>query len=138
MAVALAGIFGLVTAMWEPSALRERVVRWSGWWLALGIASLLPLSRWYFLNLPLYSRAYFNGAFDAPYIAVRHSIRGAAVCAGLTLILSLVFALLRPKMMNPAIVAVLLIAGFGVIGSGEYLRRVQPLSLRDQQLRLCQ
>ncbi|MGB8010853.1 MAG: c-type cytochrome [Terriglobales bacterium] len=122
MAAGLAGIFGLVTAMWEPSALRERVVRWSGWWLALGIASLLPLSRWYFHNLPAYSRAYFNGAFSAPYIAVRHSLRGAAVCAGLTLLLTLVFALLRPKMMNPVVVAVLLVAGFGVMGSGEYLR----------------
>lgn len=122
MAVGLAGLFGLVTAMWEPSALRARVVRWSGWWLALGIVSLLPLSRWYFHNLPSYSRAYFNGAFDAPYIAVRHSLRGAAVCAGLALLLTLFFALLRPKTMNPVVVAVLLIAGFGVMGSGEYLR----------------
>ncbi|MGO9346775.1 MAG: c-type cytochrome [Terriglobales bacterium] len=118
MAVGLAGIFGLVTAMWEPSILRERVVRWAGWWLVLGIASLLPLSRWYFHDLPSYSRAYFSGA----YIGVRHSLRGAAVCAGVALILTLVFALLRPKMMNPVVVAVLLVAGIGVMGSGEYLR----------------
>jgi len=122
MAAGLAGIFGLVTAMWEASALRERVVRWSGWWLALGIASLLPLSRWYFHNLPPYSRAYFNGALSAPYIAVRYSLRGAAVCAGVALILTLVLALLRPKLMSPVAVAVLIVAGFGVMGSGEYLR----------------
>jgi len=118
MAVGLAGIFGLVTAMGEPSALRERVVRWAGWWLVLGIASLLPLSRWYFHDLPSYSRAYFGGA----YIAIRHSLRGAAVCTVVALLLTLVFALLRPKMMNPVVVAVLLVAGFGVMGSGEYLR----------------
>ena len=118
MAVALAGIFGLVTAMWEPFALRERVVRWAGWWLVLGIASLLPLSRWYFHDLPSYSRAYFSGM----YTAVQHALLGGAVCAGVALALALVFALLRPKIMNPVVVAVLLLAGISVMGAGEYLR----------------
>src|SRR5208337_1355743 len=81
MAVGLAGIFGLVTAMWEPSALRERVVRWAGWWLVLGVASLLPLSRWYFHDLPSYSRAYFSGM----YTAVQHALLAGAVCAGVAL-----------------------------------------------------
>jgi hypothetical protein len=118
MAAVLAGIFGLVTAMWEPSALRERVVRWAGWWLALGIAFLLPLSRWYFRDFPSYSRAYFNGM----YVGVHHALVGAAVCAGVALILALLFALLWPKLMNPVVVAVLLVAGISVMGSGEYLR----------------
>src|SRR5271166_1397882 len=118
MAVGLAGIFGLVTAMREPSALRERVVHWAGWWLLLGIASLLPLSRWYFHDFPSPSRAYFNGI----YVGVHHALLGAAVCAGVALIFTLLFALLWPKMMNPVIVAVLLVAGMGVMGSGEYLR----------------
>ncbi len=117
MAVALAGIFGLVTAMWEPSALRERVVRWAGGWLVLGVAALLPLSRWYFHDFPAYARAYFSGI----YPAVHHALLGAVVCAEVALILAL-FALLRPKRMNPVIVAVLLLAGIGVMGSGEYLR----------------
>ena len=118
MAVGLAGIFGLVTAMRESSPLRERVVRWAGWWLVLGIASLLPLSRWYFHDFPSYSRAYFSGM----YTAVHHALLAAAVCAGVALALALVFALLRPKMMNPVVVAVLLIAGITVMGAGEYLR----------------
>src|SRR5208282_1037695 len=118
MAACLAGIFGLVTAMWQPSAVRERVVRWAGWWLALGIASLLPLSRWYFHDFPSYSRAYFNGM----YVGVHHALLGAAVCAGVALILTVLFALLWPKMMNPVVVAVLLVAGISVMASGEYLR----------------
>jgi mono/diheme cytochrome c family protein len=122
MAVGLAGIFGLLTAMYEPSPLRERVVRWAGWWLLLGIASLLPLSRWYFHDLPSYSRAYFSGLYPGMFTAVHHALLGAAVCAGVALILTLVFALLRPKMMNAVVVAVLLVAGIGVMGSGEYLR----------------
>ena len=55
-------------------------------------------------------------------MAVRHALLGAAVCTVVALLLALVFALLRPKMMNPVVVAVLLVAGFGVMGSGEYLR----------------
>ncbi len=118
MAAALAGMFGLVTAMRERSPLRERVVRWAGWWLVVGIAVLLPLSRWYFHDFPAYSRAYFSGA----YTAVRHGVRGGAACAGIALLLAVVFALLRPKLMNPVVVVLLLVAGIGVMGSGEYLR----------------
>ena len=118
MAVGLAGIFGLVTAMREPSPLRERVVRWSGLWLVFGILPLLPLSRWYFYEFPSYSQAYFGGL----YPAVRHALLGSAVCIAVALLLVLVFALLRPKMMNSLVVAVLLLAGIGVMGSGEYMR----------------
>lgn len=118
MAVGLAGIFGLVTAMWEPCALRERVVRLAGWWLVLGIVSLLPLSRWYFREIPSYSRAYFSGM----YTTVHHALLGAAFCAGVAVILTLLFAFLWPKMMNPAVVTILLVVGIGVMGSGEYLR----------------
>ncbi len=117
MAAALAGMFGLVTAMREPSALRQRVVRWAGWWLGLGIALLLPFSRWYFHDFPAYSRAYFSGT----YPEVHHALLGASVCAAVALILAL-FAILRPKLVNPLVVAVLLIAGIGVMGGGEYLR----------------
>ena len=118
MAVGLAGIFGLVTAMREDSPLRERVVRWSGWWLVIGIAPLFPLSRWYFHQFPAYSLTYFGGM----YPEVSHAIRGAAACTGIVLVLALVFALLRPKMMNAFVVAVLLVAGLAVMGSGEFMR----------------
>ena len=118
MAAALAGMFGLLTAMWEPSALRQRVVRWAGWWLALGIAFLLPLGRWYFRDFPAYSRAYFDGT----YLGVHHALRGAEASAALALLLTILFALLLPRLMNPAIVVVLLLAGISVMASGEYLR----------------
>jgi len=93
-------------------------VRWAGWWLVLGIALLLPLGRWYFHDFPSYSRAYFSGM----YPAVHHALLGGVVCAGVALAFALVFALLRPGLMNPLVVAVLLVAGIGVMGSGEYLR----------------
>lgn len=118
MAVGLAGIFGLVTAMREPSSLRERVVRWSGWWLVLGIGSLLPLGSWYFHDFPAYARAYFNGT----YPVVHHAVLGAITLAGVALLIALVCALLRPQWMNPLLVAVLLVSGIGVMGAGEYLR----------------
>ena len=118
MAIGLAGIFGLITAMREASPLRERVVRWSGWWLVVGIAPLFPLSRWYFHQLPAYSRTYFGGV----YPEVSHAIRGAATCTGVVLALALIFALLRPKMMNTFVVAMLLVTGLALMGSGEFMR----------------
>ncbi len=118
MGVGLAGIFGLVTAMHEPPPLRERVVRWSGFWLVLGILALLPLARWYFEKFPAHSRALFGGL----YPTARHAVLGSAVCAAVAVLLALVFALLLPKRMNGWIVGVLLLAGIGVMGSGEYLR----------------
>ncbi len=134
MAAGLAGIFGLVTAMREPSPFRERVVRWAGWWLVLGIASLLPLSRWYFHDFPAYSRAYFGGSYPEVHSAVLR----AAICAGVALTLALVFALLRPKMMNRLLVAVLLVTGIGAHGFGRIPARVRPLSVCHQRLHLCQ
>ncbi len=122
MAVGLAGIFGLVTAMYEPPPLRDRVVRWAGWWLVLGIVALLPLSRWYFHDFPSSSRAYFQGLHEGMYTAVEHALLGGKICAALAVLLALVFALLRPKLMNPVIVGVLLVAGISVMGSGEYVR----------------
>ncbi|MGA7295760.1 MAG: c-type cytochrome [Terriglobales bacterium] len=118
MAVALAGMFGLLTAMFEASPLRERVVRWAGWWLVVGVASLPLLGRWYFHDFPAYSRAYFGGMFTG----VRHALLAGAVCAAIAVVLALAFAVLQPKMMSPAVTAVLLVTGIGVMGSGEYLR----------------
>ena len=133
MAVALAGIFGLVTAMWEPFALRERVVRWAGWWLVLGIASLLPLSRWYFHDFPSYSRAYFSGMYRSPSCPAgsgRFCRRGTGTCAGVCA---------SPAEDDEP-------SGRGRAagcrdwrhGRRRIFARVQPLSLRHQQLHLCQ
>jgi len=56
------------------------------------------------------------------YTAVHHALLGGAVCTGVALALALVFALIRPKLMNPVVVAVLLVAGISVMATGEYLR----------------
>lgn len=53
IAVALAGIFGLVTAtQLQPSDLREKMVRWAGYWL-LPPGLLMPLGLvWYLAMVP--------------------------------------------------------------------------------------
>ena len=134
MAVGLAGIFGLVTAMREPSPLRERVVRWSGWWLVLGIASLLPLSRWYFHDFPSYSRAYFGGLVpgrpSCPAVELRLCRGGAATGARVRT---------SPSEDDEPI-------GSGSSagcrdrrhGRRRIPARVRPLSIRHQRLHLCQ
>ncbi len=134
MAVALAGIFGLVTAMWESSPLRERVVRWAGWWLVLGIALLLPLGRWYFHDFPAYSRAYFSGVYpggpSCPARRGRLCRRGAGTCASVR---ATPAEDDEPSSCGRAAGCRDWRHGFRRI-----FARVQPLSLRNQQLHLCQ
>jgi cytochrome bd-type quinol oxidase subunit 1 len=117
MAVALAGMFGLVTAR---GAARERLVRRAGAWLAVGVVLLVPFAAWYRLRLPAPARGYLAGGI----VAVRHAADAAALLAALALVLALVFALWKPRWMNPLITAVLLACGLVVMGSGEYIREV--------------
>ena len=46
------------------------------------------------------------------------------VAAALALVLALVFAIGRPRWMNPAVTVLLLLCGLAVMGSGEYMREV--------------
>ncbi len=118
MATALAGMFGLVTGLRQASPVRERIVRWAGAWLVIGIALLPPLGRWYYGKFPAFAHDYVAGLIPA----ARHAVYSGAIGAALILLLTLVFALLQPRLMNVAVVAVLLMAGLVVMGSGEYLR----------------
>jgi mono/diheme cytochrome c family protein len=118
MALALAGMFGLVTALRTASPLREHIVRWAGGWLAIGVALLPLFGFWYYAKLPGFSDAYFAGMIPAAHRVVMSGV----ICAAVALGLALVFALLAPRAMNIAVVAVLLVCGLAVMGSGEWVR----------------
>ena len=118
MATALAGMFGLVTGLRQATPVRERIVRWAGAWLLIGIALLPLLGRWYYGKFPAFAHDYVAGLIPA----ARRAVLAGAVCAALILLLTMVFALLRPRLVNAAVVAVLLMCGLLVMGSGEYLR----------------
>jgi mono/diheme cytochrome c family protein len=116
--VALAGVFGLVTAGKLVSPIREKVVRWAGWWLVGGLALMPPVAVWYFGKFPDFGRQYLNGLIPA----AQHTARLGMTCAALAVLLTLLFAVAKPKWMNRAVVTVLVVLCFAVLASGEYLR----------------
>ncbi len=118
MSIALAGMFGLITALRESSPTRERIIRWSGRWLLIGSALLPPTALWYFRKFPQFSRDYLAGLIPSANQVVRAGIAGTAI----VLLLTLVFALWKPRWMNAAVVAIILLSGLSVMYSGEYLR----------------
>jgi len=117
MAVALAGMFGLVTAR-GPA--RERLIRRAGSWLIVGVVLLVPFAAWYRQQLPVPARGYLAGGITA----VRYAAEAAVLFAVLALGLALVFALWKPRWMNPLVTALLLLCGLVVMASGEYVREV--------------
>ena len=116
-AAALAGMFGLVTALRTSSPVRERIVRWAGAWLAIGLVLLPPLGWWYYAKFPGFAHEHF-----AEIPAARHAVLWGVICVAVAVLLALAFALSKPRRMNPAVVGVLLICGLAGMGSGEYLR----------------
>jgi cytochrome d ubiquinol oxidase subunit I len=118
MALALAGIFGLLTLPRQPLELRQKIARWAGGWLLTGMILLLPGSWFYYSRFPDFSRQYVAGLLPVTDRAV---LLGAC-CAAFVLVVGLVFAVWKPRLLNRAVVALLLVAALGVMGSGEYLR----------------
>ncbi len=116
MSVLLAGVFGYVTL--PKGEGRERVARLAAFWI-LGGGLVLPLSlRWYFACIPQFSRTYLDGVLTG----ARHALLGGIACTVLTLLIALVCGLWKPRWMHPAVVTVLVIGSFGIMGSAEYLR----------------
>lgn len=117
-AIALAGLWGLATAGKLQSPAREKVLRWAGSWLVLGLALLPFTAWWYFGKFPAFSREYLAGLIPT----AEHTVRLGIVTAALAVALGLVFAIAKPRWMNRVVLAVMVLACFGALASGEYLR----------------
>lgn len=116
--IALAGVFGLVTAVELAGGVKKKVVRWAGTWLITGLV-LTPIAGfWYFTKFPAFAKAYLDGTMPA----VQHSVRLGLACTALAALLTIAFALAKPQWMNKALMTVLLLACFGTLATGEYLR----------------
>jgi len=120
MAVVLAGMFGLLTGIGLDSPVRERVLRYAGSWVVLGTLFLVLPARWYFAAFPPEAKTYF--AFLLP--SVRHVVDLGVAAAVLSLVLALIFAIAKPAWLRAPVVAVILLCGFIVMGTGEYTREV--------------
>ena len=118
--ILLAGAFGLVTVGWRTSVERDKIVRWAAQWMVLGALLLPPLAAWYYHSIPEFSKAYLSGRLPA----AQHIARGGIAFAALALLVALVFGVWKPRWMRTPQILVLLVLGFGVIASFEYLREL--------------
>jgi mono/diheme cytochrome c family protein len=116
--ILLAGVFGLITATRERGAVRDRVVRWAGYWIAAGSVLLPVCAWWYYSKFPAFSQGYLAGTLPA----AQHPIRGGIACAVLGLVFALLFAIWKPRLMRAPVVVLMMIFAFGLMASGEYLR----------------
>jgi cytochrome bd-type quinol oxidase subunit 1 len=117
-AVALAGVFGLFTALDLHSPHRERALRWAGKWLLAGLV-LTPLAGlWYYSKVPDFSRQYFGGFIPA----AQHTFWLGIACTAIAILLTLVFTLFRPQWLRRPVMTLLLFACFGALASGEFMR----------------
>ena len=127
--ILLAGAFGLVTVGRRNSEAREKIVRWAAQWMALGALLLPPLAAWYYHAIPGFSKAYLGGRLPV----AQHVARGGIAFAALALLGALVFGVWKPRWMRTPQIVILLVLGFGVIASFEYLRELvrKPWAIVD-------
>ena len=143
--ILLAGAFGLVTVGRRKSAEREpgaptspmlacwggrdKIVRWAAQWIVLGALLLPPLAAWYYHSIPEFSRAYLAGRLPV----AQHLARGGLAFAALAMLGALVFGVWKPRWMRMPQIVILLVLGFGVIASFEYLRELvrKPWAIND-------
>ncbi len=114
----LAGCFGLITLPGRDDSARERLARWAGLWTLAGAITFPPCLMWYFAVLPGFSKAYFSGS----YTALTHGVRGGAGFIAIIVVLTLIFAIWKPRALNAPVIALIVICCLGVMGSGEYMR----------------
>ncbi|HYB91104.1 MAG TPA: c-type cytochrome [Candidatus Binataceae bacterium] len=120
MAVMLAGMYGLLTATRLRGATRERVARWAGAWVVVGIVFMPVFGAWHYSAFPEFSRQYLAGMLPV----ARHTVALGISAAAVALVLTALTAVWKPRALNGAVVAVVLVCGFITLGSGEYLREV--------------
>lgn len=117
-ALALAGVYGLLTALQLATPTRERVLRWAGGWLVAGLVLTSFSGFWYFSKFPDFAKQYLADMLPAAHRVVSFGI----VCTIVAALLALLFAVIRPQWMRSPMVTILLLSCFGALASGEYLR----------------
>jgi mono/diheme cytochrome c family protein len=95
----------------------------------LGALLLPPLAAWYYHCMPGFSRAYLSGRL----LVAQHVARGGIAFAALAMLGALVFGVWKPRWMRLPQIVILLMLGFGVIASFEYLRELvrKPWAIND-------
>ncbi len=118
IALALAGVYALITASVQKDApLKARLVKWSVWWIAPSLAVLPALGWWYIHKIPAEVWADARG----PMPTATHFAFFAVVLLGVTFALALL-ALIRPGRMPLAFSLLVALVALGAMGSFEFVR----------------
>lgn len=141
-AVGLAGIYALFTAAsLDDEPLKEKIARWAGLRWVVPMAIALPISLvWYLAaaagaGAPVTETfgsasarttdllaALFSGATATGYPFAQTALRVALLGAAFTLFAVLFLALARSRAYGRVLTGAILLAGFAVIGGGEWAR----------------
>ncbi len=118
VALALAGIYALITASLQKDALlKGRLVRWSVCWIAPSLAVLPALGWWYIHKIPPEVWADVRG----PMPTATHFALFAVVLLAVTFTLTLL-ALVKPGRMPLALSLLVALVALGAMGSFEFVR----------------
>ncbi len=118
IALALAGIYALITAsVQKDPILKARIVRWSTWWIVPSLAVLPAFGWWYIRRIP----ADVWAATHGPMPTATHYALFAAILLAVTFTLALL-TLVRPGRMHLAFSLLVALAAFGAMGSFEFVR----------------
>ncbi len=119
LAFFLAGLFSLVTAVFEKDAtFRKDLLRYAGKWVLFPVAAMLPASLWYYAALPDMPRSMIAGGSNE--IALYTDLFIWILPAILVLTAIVVFN--RSLWLQRVLVFVILLTGLGYMGSFEWIR----------------
>ena len=118
IALALAGIYALITAsVQRDAALKARLVRWAAWWVVPSLAVLPGLGWWYIRWIPAEVWAGARGAMPTATQFAWFAVLLLAVTFALALL-----ALARPGRVRLAFSLLVALAALGAMGSFEFVR----------------
>ncbi len=128
-AIALAGLYALLTATWQPRAsagaspgadpqLRDRLVRHAAQWLIAGVAILPFAGAWYVSRMPDAARLLTVGGSPAVTIFAALSVALSLLIVGIAYF----GAYRQPRLANPLVALILVFLGLGATGVTEWVR----------------
>jgi len=118
IAIALAGVYALITASRQPdAALKARLVRWSTAWIVPPFILFPVFVRWYLRHVPSDLWASATG----PMPTATRNARFAVFFSVATLVVALL-ALIRPRRLHLAHSLVVVFLALGAMGSFEFVR----------------
>ena len=130
LALMMAGVFGFVTASFiKDDPTRQSMLRYTAWWAALPLALVLISGWWYIQALPPAQQAMVLAKSNElkPFFEAFIYLGPAVAIVGLLMAIRL------PRPVQKIIPFLLLILGFGLIGSFEYVREAsrRPFLIHD-------